>query len=177
MLLNVVQQALEFIKTLTDEDIKDLVENKKEFVLSLKEELKQGDNNDTTGEKSDREPAEKTAPSKGRSTSEKSKHEPNKNKKTNSKKKEKTNKPSSEKVNKKESNEFDEYIRELSKFRTREEATKYLLDNKLTVTKLKILAKKLSIYIKSKSKKIDIIETIVEDIVGSMLKIEALREY
>lgn len=74
-------------------------------------------------------------------------------------------------------NEFDIYIRELSRFRSKEIAVKYLLDNKLTVTKLKMLAKKLSIYIKSKSKKIDIIEAIVEGIVGSRLKLEALREY
>lgn len=76
-----------------------------------------------------------------------------------------------------EVNEFDIYIRELSRFRSKEVAVNYLLENKLTVTKLKILAKKLSIYIKSKSKKIDIIQAIVEGIVGSRLKLESLRDY
>ncbi|MGL4992275.1 MAG: hypothetical protein ACRC57_14130 [Sarcina sp.] len=74
-----------------------------------------------------------------------------------------------------EVNEFDTYVRELSRITSRELAIEYLLDNKLTVTKLKMLAKKLSIYIKSKSKKIDIIEAIVERIVVSRLKIEAFR--
>lgn len=75
----------------------------------------------------------------------------------------------------KEVNEFDTYVRELSRITSKELAIEYLLDNKLTVTKLKMLAKKLSIYIKSKSKKIDIIEAIVERIVVSRLKIEAFR--
>ena len=141
IVLDVVEKVLEVIKNLTEEELIEIVDKKKEFILSSTDKF----------EKNGKKQLKK----------------PSKNEKENKKKKQKNELP----------NEFDLYIRELSKFRTKEEGIKYLLDNKLTVTKLKILAKKLSIYIKSKSKKIDIIETIVEDIIGSILKLEALREY
>lgn len=141
IVLSVIEKVLEVIKNLTEEELIEIVEKKKEFALISTDKI----------EKNDKKKIKELS----------------KKKKENIKKKQKDELP----------NEFDLYIRELSKFRSKEDAIKYLLDNKLTVTKLKILAKKLSIYIKSKSKKIDIINTIVDDIVGSMLKIEALREY
>lgn len=173
VVLNALEQALKIIKNLTEEELIAIANNEKEFVISLKDEFKQGESDDRKRARINK----KGTYNERRGTSEKSKCESNKDEEANKKEKERSAKSSFEKINNEPPNEFDLYIRELSRFRSREEATKYLLDNKLTVTKLKILAKKLSIYIKSKSKKIDIVEAIVEGIVGSMLKLEALREY
>ncbi|MGL4656789.1 MAG: hypothetical protein ACRCWM_13045 [Sarcina sp.] len=173
LILNVVEQALVLVEKMTEDDFIALENHKKELVLELKDKIEQGEKND----KSRRGSNKKGTYNERRSASEKGKRKSDKNEKENKKEKERGDKSSFEKINNEPPNEFDLYIRELSRFRNKEEATKYLLDNKLTVTKLKILAKKLSIYIKSKSKKIDIVEAIVEGIVGSMLKLEALREY
>ncbi|MGL4453087.1 MAG: hypothetical protein ACRCTZ_18150 [Sarcina sp.] len=170
--LSIVEQALEVIKNLTEEELLAIEKNKKEFVIDLKEKVYK----DEKGSKKKKTIKKAIYIEKG-SALKNSKCESSKNEKENKNIQKRSDKLAFEKTFNEQPNEFDLYIRELSRFRSREEATKYLLDNKLTVTKLKILAKKLSIYIKSKSKKIDIIEAIVEDIVGSMLKLEALREY
>lgn len=55
----------------------------------------------------------------------------------------------------------------------KEEATEYL--SKFKVVELKKIAKELSIFVKSKSKKSEIIERIVEGTIGSKIKIDILK--
>ncbi|WP_297520581.1 hypothetical protein [uncultured Clostridium sp.] len=174
LVLKSIDKALELIKNLSEEDLLALAKDEKSFILEVKTKLEVDEGIDTRQQTG---AVKKGIYNEGRNTTKKSEYESNKNEKENKVKKEVNNQSPFKKIINEPINEFDIYIRELSRFRSKEEATKYLLDNKLTVTKLKILAKKLSIYIKSKSKKIDIVEAIVEGIVGSMLKLEALREY
>lgn len=63
----------------------------------------------------------------------------------------------------------------LNNMNTREAAKKYLLNLKLTNSKLIDLGKALSISIASKTKKEEIINRIVESTVGNRLKMDALK--
>ena len=169
------EKAIEFIRKLSEEEIKTLINNESYLVLMQKSESvdRDGENRDSRTNGTGR--AEETSYNQRRCFTKKSEYQSDKEKKTDSQKEKRSSKSSFEKIE--ELNEFDIYIRELSRFRDIDEARKYLLKNKLTVTKLKILAKKLSIHVKSKAKKIEIIDTIVEGTVGSFLKFEALRNY
>ncbi|MGL4741594.1 MAG: hypothetical protein ACRC41_12430 [Sarcina sp.] len=175
-LINLAIKILEFIRECDDVNLKLLLDGKKELKIVdlVAGELKIGNKNDESGKKCNGT-GEEDKFNERRSITKESKCKSIEEEKENTKKKKRGISSQTEKVE--ELNEFDIYIRELSRFRTKEEANKYLLENKLTVTKLKILAKKLAVYIKSKSKKEDIVESIVEGIVGSRLKLESLRGY
>ncbi|MGL5069362.1 MAG: hypothetical protein ACRC6T_16405 [Sarcina sp.] len=175
LIFDAIEKALNLVRNLTEEELLALANNEKEFVLNVKAIIK-NDERDSNNRKRTGFKKKGTQNERG-SIAKKSKYESNQDEESNKKAKKGSIEPSFTKISDEPVNEFDLYIRELSRFRSKEEATNYLLDNRLTVTKLKILARKLSIYIKSKSKKIDIVEAIVEGIVGSMLKLEALREY
>ena len=169
------EKAIELIRKLNEEEIKTLINNESYLVLMQRSENsdKDGKNRYSTTNGASR--AKETLYNQRGCFTKKSEYQSDKAEKTNSQKEKRSSKSSFEKVE--EVNEFDIYIRELSRFRGIDEARKYLLKNKLTVTKLKILAKKLSIHVKSKAKKIEMIDTIVEGTVGSFLKFEALRNY
>lgn len=172
-LIDVAIKILEFIKESDESELELLISNKKKLKiidLTIGEE----DGNGGCGE-SRNSTDEKAKFDERRGVTEKSQCESAQEKEENTKKKKRGTRTQTKKIE--ELNEFDIYVRELSRFRNKEEASKYLLENKLTVTKLKILAKKLSVHIKSKSKKEDIVESIVEGIVGSRLKLESLRAY
>ena len=171
--LIVIEKAIEFIKKLSKDEIDNLAMGITEFniiskSIDFKEEL-QVDTSNSGGRR--------TSYYEGGSTKKESKIKSGKKKETNKKEKDGYLTQTFEKVENEELNEFDIYIKELSKFRDKEIAINYLVDNKLTVTKLKILAKKLSIHIKSKAKKLDIIEDVVDGVVGSRLRLEELRKY
>ena len=173
-----IEKAIEFIKKLSKDEIDNLAIGITEFNIisksvDFKEELQVDTSN--SGGKSRR--GRRTSYYEGGSTKKESKIKSGKKKEANKKEKDGYITQTFEKVENEELNEFDIYIKELSKFRDKETAINYLVDNKLTVTKLKILAKKLSIHIKSKAKKIDIIEDVVDGIVGSRLRLEELRKY
>lgn len=63
----------------------------------------------------------------------------------------------------------------LQEIATREEAITYINGLNMTVPKLKQLAKELNVYVKSNDKKDIIVSRIVEGIVGSRLRSEALK--
>lgn len=172
-----VERAIDFIKTLSDSDMENLILGLSEFKLISKVENLGvvNKNDDGEGKNNKSRGAIKKPYDEGRGFTQESKSSTKKNKRED-KKEERYTQQIEERVEDEE-NEFDVYIRELSRFKTVEEATEYLIQNKLTVTKLKILAKKLSLYIKSKVKKSDIIELIVDGVVGSRIRIESLRKY
>ncbi|MCI9069745.1 hypothetical protein [Clostridium sp.] len=64
-------------------------------------------------------------------------------------------------------------IKELYSISSKEEAIKYL--NKFKVTELKKIAKESNVFIKSKNKKIEIIDRIVEGTIGSKIKMDMLK--
>ncbi|MGL4655472.1 MAG: hypothetical protein ACRCWM_06280 [Sarcina sp.] len=175
-LIELAIKILEFIKEQDDLDLQLLLNDEKKLSLM---DLVVGEENNGIEDIGSREVGsqsrEESELDERRSLAKKSECKSIEEKEKNTKKTKRRVSTKNEEVE--EVNEFDIYIRELSKFRSKEEGCKYLLDNKLTVTKLKILAKKLSVYIKSKSKKEDIVESIIEGIVGSRLKLESLRKY
>lgn len=69
-----------------------------------------------------------------------------------------------------------ETINKINKFTTREDANLYLNKKMFTVKLLKVIAKKGDIYLKSKSKKAEIIDKIIEATVGASLKHKILKE-
>lgn len=69
-----------------------------------------------------------------------------------------------------------ETINKINRFTTREEASLYLNQKIFTVKLLKVIAKKSDIYLKSKSKKSEIIDKIIEATVGASLKHKILKE-
>lgn len=71
---------------------------------------------------------------------------------------------------------IDETINKINKFKTREEAKSYLNEKMFTVKLLKVIAKKSDIYVKSRSKKSEIIDKITESTVGASLKHKILKE-
>lgn len=173
--LIVIERAIAFIRTLSTSEIESLTLGFSDFKLVSKIEdlgmvIENGDNKGIKSRRATQKPYDE-----GRSIAPKGKGNAKKSKREN--KKEKCDTQQIKEIVEEEVNEFDIYIRELSRFKTIEEATEYLVNNKLTVTKLKILAKKLSLYIKSKVKKSDIIEIIVDGIVGSRIRLESLRKY
>lgn len=68
-----------------------------------------------------------------------------------------------------------EIINKLNSFKTREQAHKFLVENKFTVKILKEVASSRSIYIRSRSNKGEIIDKIVEGTIGAVLKINILK--
>lgn len=64
----------------------------------------------------------------------------------------------------------------LNSFKNKEEAKEYLINNKFTVKLLKNIAKQTDIYIKSKYNKSQIIDSLVEGIVGTNIKMNILME-
>lgn len=68
-----------------------------------------------------------------------------------------------------------ETINKINKFTTREEANLYLNQRIFTVKVLKIIAKKNDIHLKSKIKKSEIIDKIIESIVEETLKHKILK--
>jgi hypothetical protein len=75
----------------------------------------------------------------------------------------------------KEFENMQKYIETLSNFNSREDAIAYLNSLKLNKEKLIILAKTLSVCISKGNRKEEIINKIVEFVVGSKLRVEAIR--
>ncbi|CUO69463.1 hypothetical protein [Clostridium disporicum] len=75
-----------------------------------------------------------------------------------------------------ESNILGEALIKLNSFLTKEEALDYLKNSGLKVKELKAIAKQAEIFVKSKSKKDEIIDKLVEGTVGVKIKMKILRE-
>ena len=86
--------------------------------------------------------------------------------------------------NKKESKEkvkagdkkLEEALKSLNLCSTKDEAFEYLNKNKFTVDELKIMAKKAEIFVKSRSKKVEVIDKLVEGTVGVKIKMKILQQ-
>lgn len=75
-----------------------------------------------------------------------------------------------------ESNILGEALIKLNSFSTKEEALDYLKNGGLKVKELKAIAKQAEIFVKSKSKKDEIIDKLIEGTVGVKIKMKILRE-
>lgn len=71
---------------------------------------------------------------------------------------------------------FEEVLIKLNSVATKEEAYDYLKNSRLKVNELKAIAKQAEIFIKSRSKKDEIIDKLVQGTVGAKIKMKILTE-